>query len=78
MPDQFVKIEMTPISSTLKAVLVKANLGADDETVTEWIPFSQISPQSLRDLFDEDNDLRKGEVFNIEVAEWLCKQKNLL
>lgn len=67
-----VSIEVKLINNTEKAVLVET---VDEEEV--WLPFSQIDVTSFNNMFDEDNDLRKGKSINIKVAEWLAKEKGI-
>lgn len=72
------KIELSLIylAHTEKAVLVTEGEGDpedQDSIPSHWIPFSQCN----FDDYDEAK-LRRGDVINLEVSEWLAKERGLV
>lgn len=62
---KFVRIpDVTGVKSTTKALLIRT-----DDRKEHWIPYSQISEHS--------NVMTEGDVGEIEITEWIAKQKEL-
>lgn len=68
------ELSLTYLAHTEKAVLVTE--GAEDgegKVASHWIPFSQCNFADL-----DETRLRRGDNINLEVSEWLAKERGLI
>lgn len=73
-PTEYIKLYGTKLRETEKAVHFTVDrVGTKDiESVTHWFPISQIkSMTTASDPVDDSDDM-------IEVADWICRSKELV
>lgn len=72
-PTEYIKLTGTKLRETEKAVHFRVEKVGDEdrvESITHWFPFSQISKQTYTPGEDGQD--------TVHVAEWICRQKELV
>lgn len=72
-PQEHIKLTGTKLRETEKAVHFRVEMVGENalvDSVTHWFPFSQISKQTYNPSEDKQD--------TVHVAEWICRQKELV